>query len=60
MIRDQFATQRQTALPMETRGLLAEWDAKLGRLTVSGAAKVPFFNRTTMAAMMNLPEEAVD
>ncbi len=60
VIRDQFATQRQTALPMETRGLLAEWDAQLGQLTVSGAAKLPFFNRTTMANMMNLPEEAVD
>ncbi len=52
--------QRMTALTMETRGLLAEWDAKLGRLTVSGAAKLPFFNRRAMAAMMKLPEEAVD
>lgn len=60
VIRDQFATQRQTALPMETRGLLAEWDATTGRLSVSGAAKLPFFNRTTMAKMMNLPDEAVD
>ena len=60
VIRDQFATQRQTALPMETRGLLAEWDAQLGRLSVSGAAKLPFFNRGTMAKMMNLPDEAVD
>lgn len=60
VIRDQFATQRQTALPMETRGLLAEWDAKNGRLSVSGAAKLPFFNRGTMAKMMNLPDEAVD
>lgn len=60
IIRDQLSTQRQTALPMETRGLLAEWDAKNGKLTVSGAAKLPFFNRTTMAAMMNLPETAVD
>lgn len=60
VIRDQFATQRQTALPMETRGLLAEWDAQSGRLTMSGAAKLPFFNRTTMAKMMNLPDEAVD
>lgn len=60
IIRDQLSTQRQTALPMETRGLLAEWDAKNGKLTVSGAAKLPFFNRTTMAAMMNLPEIAVD
>ncbi|MBX9741418.1 MAG: molybdopterin-dependent oxidoreductase, partial [Beijerinckiaceae bacterium] len=60
VIRDQFATQRQTALPMETRGLLAEWDARNGRLSVSGAAKLPFFNRGTMAKMMNLPDEAVD
>jgi carbon-monoxide dehydrogenase large subunit len=47
-------------MPMETRGLLAEWDAAAGRLTVSGAAKLPFFNRRALAAMMGLPEEAVD
>src|SRR5262249_44712005 len=40
--RDQFAVQRYTALPMEPRGVLAEWDS--GRMTVLGAAKVPFFN----------------
>ena len=61
ILRDQeFSTQRQTALPMETRGLLAEWDAKAQRLTMSGAAKLPFFNRNAMAGMMGLKEEAVD
>jgi carbon-monoxide dehydrogenase large subunit len=61
VLRDQeFSTQRQTALPMETRGLLAEWDARAQRLTMSGAAKLPFFNRKTMAAMMGLKEQAVD
>ena len=58
--REQFRVQRMTAMTMETRGLLAEWDAAAGRLTVSGAAKLPFFNRRAMAAMMGLPEEAVD
>ena len=48
--RDQFVVQRYTALPMEPRGVLAEWDAALGRMTVLGAAKVPFFNRDTLAA----------
>jgi len=43
---------------METRGLLAEWDGR--RLTVSGAAKLPFFNRRALAAMMGLPDTAVD
>jgi aerobic carbon-monoxide dehydrogenase large subunit len=56
--REQFGVQRMTAMPMETRGLLAEWDG--AKLTVSGAAKLPFFNRRAMAAMMGLPEEAVD
>jgi aerobic carbon-monoxide dehydrogenase large subunit len=58
--REQFRVQRMTAMTMETRGLLAEWDAAAGRLSVAGAAKLPFFNRRAMAAMMNLPEDAVD
>jgi carbon-monoxide dehydrogenase large subunit len=58
--RESFAVQRQTAFPMETRGLLAEWDAAAGRLTMSGAAKLPFFNRRTLAALLDLPEQAVD
>jgi carbon-monoxide dehydrogenase large subunit len=56
--REQFRVQRMTAMTMETRGLLAEWDGS--RLTVSGAAKLPFFNKRAMALMMNLPEESVD
>ncbi|MBV8507734.1 MAG: xanthine dehydrogenase family protein molybdopterin-binding subunit [Alphaproteobacteria bacterium] len=58
--RARFSVQRHTALPLEPRGLLAEWDATTGRLTVMGAAKVPHFNRRTVAAMMGLPEFAVD
>jgi aerobic carbon-monoxide dehydrogenase large subunit len=58
--REQFAVQRHTALPMETRGLLAEWNAASGRLRVSGAAKLPFFNRRALAAMLSLEEHAVE
>jgi len=58
--RDRFAVQRYTALPMEPRGVLAEWDAARGRMTVLGAAKVPFFNRDTLAAMLNLSPGDVD
>ena len=31
-----------------------------GRLTVSGAAKVPFFNRRILAKQIGLPEDAID
>src|SRR5262252_8703762 len=36
--REKFAVQRHGAVPMEPRGMLAEWDGALGRLTVFGAA----------------------
>src|SRR5947209_10939661 len=45
---------------MEPRGLLAEWDSAHGRMTVHGATKVPFFNRRLLAAMLRLPETAID
>jgi carbon-monoxide dehydrogenase large subunit len=60
MRRESFRTQRHMALPMEPRGLLAEWDAARGRLTLSGAAKVLFFNRRTLAKQLDLPESAIE
>src|SRR5262249_13452731 len=57
--RERFKVQRHAAVPMEPRGLLAEWDALNQRLTLSGAAKVPFNNRRILARMMNLPETSV-
>ena len=58
--RERFSTQRHTALPMEPRGLLAEWDATSGRLTLSGAAKVLFANRRILAKQLGLAIEAID
>ncbi len=58
--RERLRTQRHMALPMEPRGLLAEWDGARGRLTVSGGAKVLFFNRRTLAKQMDLPESAIE
>src|ERR1700686_2461966 len=57
---ESFSTQRHTALPMEPRGLLAEWDAASGRLTLSGAAKVLFANRRILAKQLGLAVEAID
>jgi len=57
--REKFAVQRHGAVPMEPRGLLAEWDGALGRLTIFGAAKVAFLNRRILAKQMELPESAI-
>ncbi len=58
--RETFRTGRHYGLTMEPRGVLAEWDAEAGRLTVSGAAKVPFFNRRILAKQIGLPEDAIE
>jgi carbon-monoxide dehydrogenase large subunit len=58
--REKFRTQRHYGLTMEPGGVLAQWDAAKGRLTVSGAAKVPFFNRRILAGQIGLPEDAID
>ena len=54
--RERLKVQRHSAVPMEPRGLLAEWDAALGRMTVSGAAKVAFPNRRVLAKMLGIDE----
>jgi carbon-monoxide dehydrogenase large subunit len=58
--RERFTTQRHYGLTMEPRGVLASWDAEKERLTVCGAAKVPFFNRRILAGQIGLPEDAID
>jgi carbon-monoxide dehydrogenase large subunit len=58
--RAQFKVQRDSAMTMEPRGLLAEWDAAQGRMTVFGAAKVPFFNRDTLARLLGFSPDRVD
>ncbi|MGP3911410.1 xanthine dehydrogenase family protein molybdopterin-binding subunit [Nonomuraea sp. 10N515B] len=50
---------RHSAVPMEPRGLLADYDAGTGRLEIWGATKVPVFNRRVLASMLGLPEHRI-
>ena len=52
--RERMRTGRHYGLTLEPRGVMAEWDEANGRLTVSGAAKVPFFNRRILAKQIGL------
>ncbi|HEY2056256.1 MAG TPA: xanthine dehydrogenase family protein molybdopterin-binding subunit [Solirubrobacterales bacterium] len=60
VVSERLTTQRHTGVPMETRGLLAEWDSATERLTIWGAAKVKHFNRAALAGMLGLEEEALN
>jgi carbon-monoxide dehydrogenase large subunit len=57
--RERFRVQRHTAVPMESRGLLADWDTSRGHLTVYGAAKVAFTVRRILASQFSLTEDAI-
>lgn len=59
VVRRRLIVGRHTAVPMETRGLVAEYDRVTGRLTVWGAAKVKHFNRGVIADLLDLDVEAV-
>jgi carbon-monoxide dehydrogenase large subunit/6-hydroxypseudooxynicotine dehydrogenase subunit gamma len=50
---------RQTAVPIEPRSLLAEWDEAGQTLDVWGATKVPHFNRRVIAAVLGVPPAQV-
>ncbi|HEV8583962.1 MAG TPA: xanthine dehydrogenase family protein molybdopterin-binding subunit [Methylomirabilota bacterium] len=58
--RETFRCQRHSGVPLETRGLVAAWDATARRLTVRGATKVPFFNRRALARMLSLDEASIE
>ena len=58
--RERFSVQRHFACPMEPRGILADWDAEAGRMTVLGAAKVLFQNRVILSSLIGVPVENID
>jgi aerobic carbon-monoxide dehydrogenase large subunit len=59
VLRDTIYVQRHTAVPMETRGTVAEWDPARGVLSMWGMTKVPHFNRGIIAEHVGLPEHQV-
>jgi carbon-monoxide dehydrogenase large subunit len=58
--RERFRVHRHSGVPLEPRGLMAAWDTAAQRMTLSGAAKVPYHNRRLLAQLMELPEAQVD
>jgi carbon-monoxide dehydrogenase large subunit len=58
--RESFKVHRHTALPMETRGLFAEWHTKDETLRVSGLMKVPFAIRALLAQLLDMTEDRIE
>jgi len=55
----ELSIGRHTGVPLETRGAIARHDEARDVLELHGAAKVPHWNRDTIAQMLGLKKESV-
>src|SRR6202049_2063911 len=59
VIRQRIVNQRLIPVPLEPRGVLAEYKPGEGQLTVWSSTQIPHLLRTQIAAMLNFPEPLV-
>jgi aerobic carbon-monoxide dehydrogenase large subunit len=59
ILKETFTVQRHTGMPLETRGVVAEYDRGTGVLTVWGPTKVPHFNVAVLSSFLGLPEHRI-
>jgi carbon-monoxide dehydrogenase large subunit len=59
VIRRRFVYDRGASIPMETRGVVAQWDPRADRLTVWDTTQAPVVIRNGLAAMLGLSERQV-
>ena len=57
--KEEFRTNRHTANPMETRGLVASYDTGDGHMRVWGPTKVSHTNRAILARHLEIDEERI-
>ena len=57
VVSGRYVTQRYSAVPMETRGTLAQWED--GRLTVWTTTQFPHICRTLLSHVLSVPESSI-
>lgn len=55
VVEAELAIGRHSGVPMETRGIVVEFDPAAERMTVHGATKVPHWNLATTAELLGIP-----
>jgi aerobic carbon-monoxide dehydrogenase large subunit len=59
VVRRRFFYDRGASSPIETRGIVANWDARADQLTVWDTTQAPVFLRGGLAGMLGLSERQV-
>ena len=55
VFEEEFYIQRHSGVPLETRGLVAEYDDSQPLLTIWGPTKVVHFNQAVLAGLLDIP-----
>jgi aerobic carbon-monoxide dehydrogenase large subunit len=59
VVRDRLSIQRGAGQALETRGVVASWDALQEKIVVWNVAQVPYVHRAAIARALELDESAV-
>jgi carbon-monoxide dehydrogenase large subunit len=59
VLRERYATQRYAGMPIETRGVIANWDERTGAITLWSSTQVPNGVKRSLQAMLGLGENAI-
>ena len=59
IFEENFSTQRHSAVPLENRGLVAEWDEGRGFLTMWGPTKMTHTNWRILSDLIGLPQSCI-
>jgi CO/xanthine dehydrogenase Mo-binding subunit len=60
VVRAEFATGRHTGVPMETRGLVADYDPGRARMTIWGATLVTHYHRRVLSRLLGLSLDQIE
>ena len=58
-VRRHLTTARQSMAPLEGRGVLCEWNARMQQLTMHSAAQMPHITRAGLAECLGIDQGAV-
>ncbi len=59
VFEEEFYIQRHSGVPLETRGLVAEYDEGQRLLTIWGPTKVVHFNLAVLAGLLDMPPSQI-
>ncbi len=59
VVKQRLINQRLAPVPIEPRGVIAQWDAGMEQLTIHSATQIPHLLRTQLSLVLGLPENKV-